>query len=65
MPQSRAIRSHSPSDVSGLNSPQVRRAAVLSLGFVLLNAPEQCPKIVRLLAESYNPHVRCAPLQLC
>ena len=37
---------------------QVRRAAVLNLGFVLLNVPEQCPKIVRLLAESYNPHVR-------
>lgn len=38
--------------------PQVRRAAVLNLGFVLLSTPEQCPKIVRLLAESYNPHVR-------
>jgi HEAT repeats len=36
----------------------VRRAAVLSLGFVLLGVPEQCPAIVRLLAESYNPHLR-------
>lgn len=39
-------------------SNDVRRAAVLNLGFVLLSTPEQCPKIVRLLAESYNPHVR-------
>lgn len=36
----------------------VRRAAVLCLGFVLMGAPEQCPKIVALLAESFNPHVR-------
>jgi len=42
------------SDVSN----DVRRAAVLALGFVLLNQPEQCPKLVNLLAESYNPHVR-------
>lgn len=39
-------------------SDDVRRAAVLCLGFVLLGAPEQCPKIVALLAESFNPHVR-------
>ncbi|GAB4817108.1 hypothetical protein N2152v2_004154 [Parachlorella kessleri] len=39
-------------------SDDVRRAAVMNLGFVLMNAPEQCPKIVSLLAESYNPHVR-------
>eukprot|EP00887_Chlorella_sp_A99_P004301 scaffold15.g4301.t1 len=39
-------------------SNDVRRAAVLNLGFVLLASPEQCPKTVRLLAESYNPHVR-------
>lgn len=42
-------------------SDDVRRAAVLNLGFVLMNVPEQCPKIVSLLAESYNPHVRWAP----
>lgn len=42
------------SDVSN----DVRRAAVVALGFVLLNQPEQCPKLVNLLAESYNPHVR-------
>lgn len=39
-------------------SDDVRRAAVLCLGFVLMNVPEQCPAIVALLAESYNPHVR-------
>ncbi|GJN36702.1 hypothetical protein PR202_gb25587 [Eleusine coracana subsp. coracana] len=39
-------------------SDDVRRTAVLSLGFVLYNEPEQTPKIVSLLSESYNPHVR-------
>eukprot|EP00879_Flechtneria_rotunda_P005574 GHRR01005868.1.p1 GENE.GHRR01005868.1~~GHRR01005868.1.p1 ORF type:complete len:994 (+),score=408.14 GHRR01005868.1:347-3328(+) len=39
-------------------SDDVRRAAVLCLGFVLMGAPEQCPKIVLLLAESFNPHMR-------
>lgn len=39
-------------------SDDVRRAAVLNLGFVLLAVPEQCPRTVALLAESYNPHVR-------
>jgi hypothetical protein len=39
-------------------SDDVRRAAVLCLGFVLMKAPEQCPRIVGLLAESFNPHVR-------
>jgi 26S proteasome regulatory subunit N2 len=39
-------------------SDDVRRAAVMCLGFVLAAAPEQCPRIVALLAESYNPHVR-------
>ncbi|KAL4423070.1 hypothetical protein ABPG77_005875 [Micractinium sp. CCAP 211/92] len=42
------------SDVSN----DVRRAAVMNLGFVLAATPEQCPKIVSLLSESYNPHVR-------
>ncbi|KAL4448567.1 hypothetical protein ABPG75_005786 [Micractinium tetrahymenae] len=42
------------SDVSN----DVRRAAVTNLGFVLAATPEQCPKIVSLLSESYNPHVR-------
>jgi len=39
-------------------SDDVRRAAVTALGFLLLNQPERCPKLVALLAESYNPHVR-------
>jgi 26S proteasome regulatory subunit N2 len=36
----------------------VRRAAVIGLGFLLFRASEQCPNVVSLLAESYNPHVR-------
>ncbi|KAJ1902049.1 proteasome regulatory particle base subunit [Kickxella alabastrina] len=36
----------------------VRRAAVTGLGFILLRSPEQVPRMVELLSESYNPHVR-------
>lgn len=36
----------------------VRRAAVTGIGFLLFRNPEQCPSVVSLLAESYNPHVR-------
>eukprot|EP01088_Endostelium_zonatum_P015606 TRINITY_DN3915_c0_g2_i1.p1 TRINITY_DN3915_c0_g2~~TRINITY_DN3915_c0_g2_i1.p1 ORF type:complete len:1045 (-),score=328.52 TRINITY_DN3915_c0_g2_i1:23-3157(-) len=39
-------------------SDDVRRAAVIALGFLLFTQPEQCPKLVSLLSESYNPHVR-------
>ncbi|XP_024526054.1 26S proteasome non-ATPase regulatory subunit 1 homolog B [Selaginella moellendorffii] len=39
-------------------SDDVRRAAVLALGFVLCSDPTQTPKIVSLLSESYNAHVR-------
>lgn len=39
-------------------SDDVRRAAITNLGFVLMNSPEQCPRIVALLAESFNPHMR-------
>jgi len=46
----------SVSDVSN----DVRRAAVTSLGFVMCNVPATVPKMVKLLAESYNPHVRAA-----
>lgn len=42
------------SDVSN----DVRRAAVLCLGFVLAGNPDLCVRAVSLLAESYNPHVR-------
>ncbi|XP_014254277.1 26S proteasome non-ATPase regulatory subunit 1 [Cimex lectularius] len=43
--------------VSDVND-DVRRAAVMGLGFLLFRTPEQCPSVVSLLAESYNPHVR-------
>ena len=43
--------------VSDVND-DVRRAAVTSLGFLLYKTPQQVPRIVQLLAESYNPHVR-------
>lgn len=43
----------------------VRRAAVLNLGFLLMGVPDQCPKIVSLLSESYNPHVRYGKLCSC
>jgi 26S proteasome regulatory subunit N2 len=43
--------------VSDVND-DVRRASVIGLGFLLFRAPEQCPSVVSLLAESYNPHVR-------
>lgn len=43
--------------VSDVNN-DVRRAAVTSLGFVLLNSPERLPALIELLSESYNPHVR-------
>merc|ERR1719502_1054140 len=41
-------------------SDDVRRAAVIALGFVMCNQPEQLPSVVKLLSESYNPHVRYA-----
>ncbi|KAJ6575008.1 D-isomer specific 2-hydroxyacid dehydrogenase [Mycena capillaripes] len=40
-------------------SDDVRRAAVTSLAFLLFKNPAQVPRIVQLLSESYNPHVRC------
>lgn len=43
--------------VSDVND-DVRRAAVMSLGFLLFRTPDQCPSVVSLLSESYNPHVR-------
>jgi len=52
-----AIRRLLHSAVSDV-SDDVRRAAVTCLGFVLTTTPEQCPRVVSLLAESYNPHVR-------
>jgi hypothetical protein len=39
-------------------SDDVRRASVTCLGFVLFRTPVQVPKLVSLLSESFNPHVR-------
>ncbi|EDO06119.2 putative rpn2_yeast 26S proteasome regulatory subunit rpn2 [Babesia bovis T2Bo] len=52
----KALLYASVSDVSD----DVRRAAVISLGFVLCNTPEEVPKVLKLLVASYNPHVRYA-----
>lgn len=43
--------------VSDVND-DVRRAAVICIGFVMFKNPETVPKLVSLLAESFNPHVR-------
>lgn len=43
--------------VSDVND-DVRRIAVLSLGFILFRKYHSVPRMVELLAESYNPHVR-------
>lgn len=39
-------------------SDDVRRSAVISIGFVMINDYRKVPKVIRLLANSYNPHVR-------
>ena len=39
-------------------SDDVRRAAVTAIGFVMCNNHKQVPRVVELLAESFNPHVR-------
>ena len=41
-------------------SDDVRMAAVLGLAFVLYKTPERVPQLVKLLLESFNPHVRYA-----
>ncbi len=46
-------------------SDDVRRAAVTNLGFLLSRQPERCPRMVALLCESYNPHVRYRFYTLC
>ncbi|KAB8239660.1 proteasome regulatory particle base subunit [Aspergillus alliaceus] len=43
--------------VSDVND-DVRRIAVLSLGFILFRKYQSVPRMVELLSESYNPHVR-------
>lgn len=44
--------------VSDFND-DVRRAAVIALGFVLLRDYTTVPRIVELLSKSHNAHVRC------
>jgi len=39
-------------------SDDVRRVAVMALGFILFRKPKSVPRMVELLSESYNPHVR-------
>ncbi|KAL2013289.1 hypothetical protein VTN00DRAFT_814 [Thermoascus crustaceus] len=43
--------------VSDVND-DVRRVAVLGLGFILFRKYQSVPRMVELLSESYNPHVR-------
>lgn len=43
--------------VSDVND-DVRRVSVMSLGFILFRKPSAVPRMVELLSESYNPHVR-------
>jgi len=41
-------------------SDDVRMASVIGLAFVLFKTPERVPQLVKLLLESFNPHVRYA-----
>jgi len=41
-------------------SDDVRMAAVIGLAFVLYKTPRRIPELVKLLLESFNPHVRYA-----
>jgi 26S proteasome regulatory subunit N2 len=50
----RKLLHYSVSDVSD----DVKRAALMNLGFVLFRRPEKIPELVKQLAESYNPHIR-------
>ena len=53
----KAIRKLLHFAVTDVNN-DVRRAAVMCLGFVMYGAPDQCTRLVASLSESYNPHVR-------
>ncbi|OTB17532.1 hypothetical protein K445DRAFT_56855 [Daldinia sp. EC12] len=53
----KAIRKLLHVAVSDVND-DVRRIAVMSLGFILFRKPGSVPRMVELLSESYNPHVR-------
>ena len=39
-------------------SDEVKRAAIMMLGFVLCNNPEKLIKIITMIIDSYNPHIR-------
>lgn len=39
-------------------SDDVKRAALMNLGFLLFRKSEKIPELVKQLAESYNPHLR-------
>jgi len=41
-------------------SDDVRMAAVIGLAFILYKTPDRVPQLVKLLLESFNPHVRYA-----
>lgn len=43
--------------VSDVN-PDVRRASVIGVGFVLSKNPKEVPQMIDLLSKSYHPHVR-------
>lgn len=53
----KAIRKLLHTAVSDVND-DVRRIAIMSLGFILFRKPGSVPRMVELLSESYNPHVR-------
>lgn len=53
----KAIRILLHTAVSDVND-DVRMAAVIGLAFVLYKTPERVPQLVKLLLESFNPHVR-------
>jgi 26S proteasome regulatory subunit N2 len=53
----KAIRKLLHVAVSDVND-DVRRVSVMSLGFILFRKPNAVPRMVELLSESYNPHVR-------
>ena len=54
---SKAIQQLLHDAVSDIND-DVRRVAVMSLGFILFRKPNAVPRIGELRSEVYNPHVR-------
>lgn len=54
---SAALKKLLHSAVSDTND-NVRRAAVIGVGFVLSRSPSEVPSMIDLLSKSYNPHIR-------